>query len=107
MRNTLRAALAALAVAGGLAAARPSAAAVGEDSFQECNYPRVADLLLMRPLGTVALVSGTAIFGVISPFTAAVAWDQFPVVFDDLMGKPARFTFARQLGECSTGDLEF
>jgi hypothetical protein len=106
MRKTLGAALAALVAATALSASRPASAGVGEDSFQECSYPRVTDLLVMRPLGTVALVGGTAIFGAMSPLTAAVAWDEFPVVFEDLMARPARFTFARQLGECWTGDLE-
>jgi hypothetical protein len=107
MRKMLGAALAALLLASALFAARPVTANVGEDSFQECNYPRLTDLLVMRPLGTVALVSGTAMFGLMSPFTAAVAPREFPVVFQDLMAKPARFTFARRLGECSTGDLQF
>ncbi len=106
MHKTLGAAFVALVAVAALLAARPAVAEVGEDSFQECSYPRLTDLLLMRPLGTVALVSGTAIFGAMSPITAAVAWDEIPTVFEDLMGRPARFTFARQLGECWTGDLE-
>jgi hypothetical protein len=31
--------------------------------------------------------------------------EDFPTVYDNLIGKPARFTFKRRLGECQAIDL--
>lgn len=57
----------------------------------------VADFVLLRPLGFVALVTGFTCFVLSSPFSALggnihTAWDKMAV-------GPAQFTFARPLGE--------
>jgi hypothetical protein len=57
----------------------------------------VADFLLVRPLGFVTLVAGFTCFVLSSPFSALggninTAWDR-------LAADPAKFTFARPLGE--------
>ncbi len=56
----------------------------------------VADFVLLRPLGFVALVTGFTCFVLSSPFSALggnihTAWDKMAV-------GPAQFTFARPLG---------
>lgn len=56
-----------------------------------------ADFLVARPLGLVATVAGTGLFVLALPF-AALAGD-IATPADYLVGQPARFTFARPLGE--------
>jgi len=56
----------------------------------------VADFVLLRPLGFVAMVAGFTCFVLSSPFSALggnihTAWDKMAV-------DPAQFTFARPLG---------
>ncbi len=55
------------------------------------------DLFVMRPLGLVGTVAGTAIFIVALPFEL-LTWNiQEPA--RRLVGEPARFTFTRPLGD--------
>ena len=68
-------------------------------SRQEQPDPVVmtVDLVLCRPLGLVAMLGGTVIFVVSSPFSALggnidEAWDSLVVV-------PADYTFSRGLGQ--------
>jgi len=68
-------------------------------SRQEQPDPVVmtVDLVLCRPLGLVAMLGGTVIFVVSSPFSALggnidEAWDSLVVV-------PADYTFSRALGQ--------
>ena len=77
--------------------AQAGATTSGEDSFQECSYPRMTDLLLMRPVGMLGIGLGAVTFGLTSPFTAIVATGDIPVVFNDLVGKPVGFVFGRPL----------
>jgi hypothetical protein len=59
-----------------------------------------ADILLLRPLGFAGTVLGTAIFVVGLPFEALSGDISGPA--KRLVAQPAKFTFARPLGE--TGD---
>ena len=55
------------------------------------------DLFVMRPLGLVGTIAGTAIFIVALPFEL-VTWT-FQEPARRLVGEPARFTFTRPLGD--------
>jgi hypothetical protein len=68
--------------------------APGEQSTAE---EMVADLLLLRPLGIVATVMGTAFFIVSVPFSALGGNTR--EAFHKLVIDPARFTFKRPLGK--------
>ncbi len=57
----------------------------------------VADALVVRPLGIVALIAGTAVFIVSLPFSALGG--NTDKAFEHMMVKPAKFTFQRPLGE--------
>ncbi len=57
----------------------------------------VADALLVRPLGIVALVAGTAVFIISLPFSALGGNTE--EAYQQMMVKPAKFTFQRPLGE--------
>lgn len=74
-------------------------AAKDKISRQEQPDPVVmtADLVLCRPLGLVAMLGGTVVFVVSSPFSALggnidEAWDSLVVI-------PAEYTFSRPLGQ--------
>jgi hypothetical protein len=57
----------------------------------------IADLLLIRPLGIVSTVMGTAFFIVSLPFSAAGG--NTKAAFQNLVVDPAKFTFNRPLGK--------
>ena len=56
-----------------------------------------ADLLVIRPLGIVATVVGSAIFIVSLPFSALGG--NTKIAYQKLVKDPAKFTFKRPLGE--------
>jgi len=74
------------------------------------------DLLITRPLGLAATVTGTALFVVMSPFTAlssiAPPHDAFERVADVFIIVPATYTFLRPMGKflcpgnCRPADVE-
>jgi len=72
-----------------------------EDSLDDCSYPPVLDVMVMRPLGLAATVLGLALFVPISPFAVFTVWDEVDRVANDLFLSPAAFTFRRPLGECA------
>lgn len=55
------------------------------------------DATLARPVGTVATVTGFALFLISSPFAAMGGNTQES--WDSLVGSPARYTFRRPLGQ--------
>lgn len=63
----------------------------------------LADLLLLRPVGTVLTLLGTGLFIAVSPITALSAiappHDSFERVGMVLIAAPAAFTWTRPLGE--------
>jgi hypothetical protein len=59
-----------------------------------------ADIIVLRPIGFVGMVLGTAIFVAGLPFEALAGDVSGPA--KRLVAEPAKFTFARQLGQ--TGD---
>ena len=74
------------------------------------------DLLITRPLGLAATVTGTALFIVMSPFTAlssiAPPHDAFERVADVFIIVPATYTFLRPMGkflcpgDCRPADIK-
>lgn len=90
----------------GVTAAKQSAAATRAQSppvqdqvprDQSTAEEMVVDLLLLRPLGLVATVVGTAFFIASLPFSALGG--NTKEAFHRLVVDPARFTFNRPLGE--------
>jgi hypothetical protein len=78
-----------------------TAGAVGlDDSFDNCDYPKIFDLIVLRPLSLVALTMGTGLYVGLAPFAYVTVKRDFRHVTEDLVYKPARFTFKRRLGEC-------
>lgn len=74
--------------------------AAGAQTFQnEQPGPGVmtVDVLFCRPLGLVAMLGGTVVFVVSSPFSALGG--NFGEAWDSLVVNPAEYTFTRPLGE--------
>ncbi|MCD4716658.1 MAG: hypothetical protein K8R45_07950 [Desulfobacterales bacterium] len=57
----------------------------------------IGDLFVLRPLGFVATILGTALFIVTLPVTAAVG--DTKVAQEKLVTEPGKFTFERPLGK--------
>ncbi len=101
MRRFARRLVAGLALVALLGAAPGSALAVGyEGSLDACSYPKMFDLLVMRPLSFSSLVVGSVLMVPTAPLAWAIVPHDFHDVTDTLVGKPYRFTFKRRLGEC-------
>jgi hypothetical protein len=56
-----------------------------------------ADLVFLRPVGIIATALGTALFIVSSPFS--ILGDNSEEASEELIKKPARYTFKRPLGD--------
>ena len=74
-------------------------AAADTDNPDKKNDPMAmtVDLVLCRPLGLVAMLGGTLIFVVSSPFSALGG--NIEEAWNGLVVDPAEFTFKRPLGE--------
>jgi len=90
-------AVAALAVCAAAPAAEPEPATMPEPDNAPTAESMSLDLFLIRPVSLVATVLGTAVFIVSTPF-CLLAWN-----FEDparrLVIEPAKYTFARDLGD--------
>jgi hypothetical protein len=78
--------------------ASPSAFAQSPSQEDELKAGKmVVDVLVVRPLGLVAMAAGTAVFVVALPFSALGR--NVKASAKKLVVEPAKFTFARPLGE--------
>lgn len=101
---TVFAALVAISLSIGPGTAR--AGSGHEDSLEDCEYPKMFDLIVMRPLSFASFAVGTGLWAGLVPWTILVARSDLDEVTYRLMGKPAAFTFTRPLGEC-VGTLRY
>lgn len=86
----------------GLMAATVSGSALAERPLNEPTTgdkgsDMLVDLVLVRPLGAVATVIGTAAFVISLPFTLPSG--SADEAARELVGKPAEYTFNRPLGD--------
>ncbi len=101
MRKIARRILTVLVLVVGLGISQQAGAISYEDSLDDCSYPKVLDVMIMRPISMATMVIGAGLFAVIAPISVFTVWDEIDDVASDLIIKPARFTFRRPLGECS------
>jgi hypothetical protein len=78
-----------------------------DDSFEQCNYPKTFDLVVLRPISLLTLAIGTFLFVPLSPLALVTVRSEVGTVYDNLIGAPARFTFDRRLGECTSVQLSY
>ncbi len=62
------------------------------------NAPAVVDVMLLRPVGFISLVVGSAIFLAISPIILVTRPHEIGTPFDDLVARPARYLWRDPLG---------
>ena len=72
------------------------AAGTNNQDVQNDPMAMTVDLVLCRPLGFVAMLGGTLVFVVSSPFSALGG--NIEGAWNSLVVDPAEFTFKRQLG---------
>ncbi len=103
MRKLIRSAVAAVVLTAMFALAPSQAGAVGyEDSLDDCAYPQVFDVLVMRPLSMGAMVIGAVFYGASAPIWAITVPTEAGRLAHTMIGTPAAFAFKRPLGQCSS-----
>jgi hypothetical protein len=80
-----------------LAAATPAAASA-RNSDQASETPIIFDVLIMRPIGFVALGLGTGLFAASMPILAVSRPQDIGKPFDRLIVRPCRFLWSDPLG---------
>ena len=65
------------------------------------SYPRVFNVLILRPLYITEMTVGAAIYVPIFPIAKITVQDETSQIYDSLIGSPMRFAFERPLGECA------
>ena len=79
--------------------AGPAAAATGQDLENRGHVNLVADAILLRPLGLVAIGVGAVVWAVgVAPFVALTRPTDLGESMDYLIMRPVRYTFADPLG---------
>jgi hypothetical protein len=80
-------------------AAPVAAATTGQDLENRGQTNLVADALILRPLGLVAIGLGAAVWAVgVAPFVAITRPTELDESMDYLVMRPVRYTFADPLG---------
>ncbi len=95
---TVTAAVLAFALVG---APSPAQATSYEESLENCSYPKLFDLMVMRPLSLSAVALGTALWVPLAGLTTLTSPGDLDDVTGMLIGTPAGFTFNRPLGACT------
>lgn len=71
-----------------------------EDYHQDCSYPQMFDLTIVRPLSFATTVAGLVLFVPTAPWAALTVQGEVATVWNRLVAEPAGFTFRRPLGAC-------
>jgi hypothetical protein len=86
-----------------VAAPGQALATSGEDALEECSYPTILDVAVMRPLGLASVLVGFALWVPLGPWTVFTSTNDVGKVTNKLLTEPMRFTFARPVGDCAVG----
>jgi hypothetical protein len=100
MRKAGSTLFAVIALAASLLVAGPARATGYEDGLEDCSYPKMVDLFVMRPLGLFSIALGTVLFVPTAPMVALMSRSDMGDVANTLVARPVGFTFGRPLGEC-------
>jgi len=75
-----------------------SSAVLAQEENEDVDMPGMmaVDILLARPIGIISTVLGTALFIVSLPFSALGG--NTKQAYENLIAKPAKYTFKRPLG---------
>lgn len=92
-------ALALCALLTATAAPASSASLTSSSSLDERSVPVMMDALFLRPIGLMVTLGGAALYAVSVPFVALTRPSQIGTPLEQLVLRPARFTFVDPLGE--------
>ncbi len=107
MRNFARSFVATLVLAASAALPMQARAVTFEDSFENCSYPKMTDLWLVRPIALGGALLGTGLFVPLGLLGALTVPSELGTIFDSLVSKPWAFVANRPLGECSSVTLDY
>ena len=107
MRNFARSFVAALILAASAALPMQARAVTFEDSFENCSYPKMTDLLLVRPVGLAGALLGTGLFVPMGLLGLLTVPSEIGTIFGSMVAEPWAFVMNRPLGECSSVTLDF
>ena len=108
MRNKACSFLATLAFAASVAMPFQANAVTFEDSFENCSYPKLADLILIRPIGISSAILSSGFFALVAaPLALLTAPTELPMVARKLVAEPWGFVLNRPLGECNSITVDF
>ena len=107
MRKMARSFLTTLILAATLALPFQAKAVTFEDSFENCSYPKMTDLVLIRPLGIGSAVVGTGLFVPMSALGLLTVPSELPTIWNAMVATPWAFVLNRPLGECNAITADF
>ena len=79
--------------------ASPAIGDTYEGNDREHSVPIILDVIVLRPMGLIALGVGATMFGMAAPFIAMTRPQNFNRPLEALVMTPARFVWADPLGE--------
>lgn len=107
MRNFARSFIATLVLAASAAMPMQARAVTFEDSFENCSYPKMMDLMIIRPLSIAGAALGTGLFVPMGLLGLLTVPSELPTIFNSMVAEPWAFAMGRPLGECSSITLDY
>ncbi len=107
MRKTARRFLTTLALAAALALPLQATAVTYEDSFENCSYPKMTDLMLVRPVGLASALVGTGLFVPMGLLGILTVPGEIGTIWHSMVAKPWAFVLDRPLGECNSVTVDY
>lgn len=107
MRKTARSFLTTLALAATLALPFQASSVTFEDSFENCSYPKMTDLMLVRPVGLASAALGTALFVPMGLLGVLTVPGEVGTIWNSMVARPWAFVMDRPLGECNSVTVDY
>ncbi len=107
MRKTARSFLTTLALAAALALPFQATAVTFEDSFENCSYPKMTDLMLVRPVGMASALLGTGLFVPMGLLGLLTVPGEIGTIWNAMVAEPWAFVVDRPLGQCDSVTVDY
>ncbi len=107
MRKTARRFLTTLALAAALALPLQATAVTYEDSFENCSYPKMTDLMLVRPVGMASALLGTGLFVPLGLLGLLTVPGEIGTIWNAMVAEPWAFVVDRPLGQCDSVTVDY
>ncbi len=107
MRKTARRFLTTLALAAALALPLQATAVTYEDSFENCSYPKMTDLMLVRPVGMASALLGTGLFVPMGLLGLLTVPGEIGTIWNAMVAEPWAFVVDRPLGQCDSVTVDY